>query len=57
MAGLLSLVTFGEAIAYHVILFGQDPQVCSGYVRAESRWTTTAPSIARHKARQVQNVE
>jgi len=40
MVSLLSFVNFGEAIAYRVILWRQDPQVCSGSVRAESRWTT-----------------
>ena len=41
MVGLLSLVTFGEAMACHVILCGQDPQVCSGFGRAENRWTSS----------------
>lgn len=42
MFGKVSLqdfVTFGEAIAYQVILWRQDPQVCSGSMRAEKRWT------------------
>ena len=41
MVGLLSLVSVREAIAYRVILCGQDPRVCSGFGRAEKRWTTS----------------
>lgn len=41
MVGLLGLVIFAEAMAYHVILCGQEPHVFSGIVRAERRWTTS----------------
>jgi hypothetical protein len=40
MVSLLSIVSVSAAIAYRAILRGQDPQICSGSVRAESRWTT-----------------
>ena len=40
-AGLKDFVSSSEAIAYRVILCGQEPYICSGSVRDEKRWTTT----------------
>lgn len=42
MVGLQDFVSVGEAIAYCVFLFGQKPQTCSGFERAEKRWATIA---------------
>jgi hypothetical protein len=52
MVSLLSLATFDETGGYHVILWRQDPQVCSGIVRAESRRTKT-PLPARTKSNSI----
>ena len=42
MVSLQDVVSVSEAIAYRVILCGQDPQICSQSVRAESHWTSAA---------------
>ena len=42
MASLQAVVSSAAVRGYHAILCRQDPHTCWGYVRAESRWTTTA---------------
>ena len=38
----------GDTTTHPVILCGQDPQVCSGSVRAEKRWTRTPGLLVDH---------
>ena len=45
MVSLQELVSFAAVRGYHAILCRQDPHTCSGYVRAENRWTSTQAPV------------
>ena len=48
MVGHQDFVSFAEVRGYHAILCRQDPQVCSGSVRAKSRWTSAPGAMLGH---------